>query len=117
VAHGGSFIDPKVVEVLVSSEGAEHGRPSLAALSEREREILAEMARGTSNPGIADALGLTKRAVEKHINGIFAKLELPPTPDVSRRVRAVLLYLVEGAPEHGADATAEAARSVQRSFS
>ena len=107
VAHGGSVIDPKVVEVLVGRERTDRGGPSLSVLSVREREILAEMARGTSNPGIADALGLTKRAVEKHINAIFAKLELPPTPDVSRRVRAVLLYLVDGAPDaSGAHPTA-----------
>jgi DNA-binding NarL/FixJ family response regulator len=96
VARGGSIIDPKVVEALVESKNADRAAPSLSALSARERQILAEMARGASNPGIADTLGLTKRAVEKHINAIFAKLDLPPTPDVSRRVRAVLLYLVEG---------------------
>jgi DNA-binding NarL/FixJ family response regulator len=100
VARGGSVIDPKVVEALVQNETPGRAPASLATLSGREREILAEMARGVSNPGIADALGLTKRAVEKHVNAIFAKLELPPTPDVSRRVRAVLLYLVD-APAGG----------------
>jgi DNA-binding NarL/FixJ family response regulator len=89
VAQGGSVIDPKVVEALVNSES----RPTLAALSPRELEILAHMAAGESNQGIAASLGLTKRAVEKHINGMFAKLELPMTPDVSRRVRAVLMFL------------------------
>ena len=59
----------------------------------REREILVEMARGASNAAIATALHLTKRAVEKHINAVFAKLDLPLSEDVSRRVRAVLLYL------------------------
>jgi len=99
VAHGGSVIDPKVVEALVSGEHSDRTRPLLAALSPREHEILAEMARGSSNQRIAEALGLTRRAVEKHINAIFSKLELPPTPDVSRRVRAVLLFLLEeGAP-------------------
>ena len=92
VARGGSVIDPKVVEALV------HGRPRqppspLDALTPREREILVEMARGASNAAIGAALGLTKRAVEKHINAMFAKLDLPLSEDVSRRVRAVLLFL------------------------
>ena len=92
VARGGSVIDPKVVEALV------HGRPRQArspldALTPREREILVEMARGASNAAIGAALGLTKRAVEKHINAVFAKLDLPLSEDVSRRVRAVLLFL------------------------
>ena len=92
VARGGSVIDPKVVEALV------HGRPRqppspLDALTPREREILVEMARGASNAAIATALHLTKRAVEKHINAVFAKLDLPLSEDVSRRVRAVLLFL------------------------
>ena len=94
VAHGGSVIDPKVVEALVHSDAEEHALPALASLSPREREILSEMARGASNHGIAETLGLPKRAVEKGINTIFAKLGLAPTPDVSRRVRAVLLYLM-----------------------
>ena len=92
VARGGSVIDPKVVEALV------HGRPRqppspLDALTPREREILVEMARGASNAAIGAALGLAKRAVEKHINAMFAKLDLPLSEDVSRRVRAVLLFL------------------------
>ena len=65
----------------------------LDVLTPREREILIEMARGASNAAIANTLNLTKRAVEKHINSVFAKLELPPSDDVSRRVRAVLLFL------------------------
>jgi DNA-binding NarL/FixJ family response regulator len=88
VAEGGSVIDPKVVEALV------HGRsPPLHALTPREHDVLVEMARGASNGAIATALGLTKRAVEKHINSVFAKLGLPLSDDVSRRVRAVLLFL------------------------
>jgi DNA-binding NarL/FixJ family response regulator len=92
VARGGSVIDPKVVEALV------HGRsPAVASpldgLTPREREILVEMARGASNAAIAETLGLTKRAVEKHINAVFAKLDLPLSRDISRRVRAVLLFL------------------------
>ena len=65
----------------------------LDVLTPREREILVEMARGASNAAIAQTLGLTKRAVEKHINSVFAKLDLPLSADVSRRVRAVLLFL------------------------
>jgi DNA-binding NarL/FixJ family response regulator len=94
VAAGGSVIDPKVVEALVHGEPGD-ARSLLATLSPREHEVLVEMARGASNAAIADELGLTKRAVEKHINSVFAKLELPVTPDLSRRVRAVLLFLAE----------------------
>jgi DNA-binding NarL/FixJ family response regulator len=102
VASGGSVIDPKVVESLVHGE-AGHARSLLTTLSPREHEVLVEMARGASNAAIAEQLGLTKRAVEKHINAVFAKLELPVTPDISRRVRAVLLFLSEEpAPTAGA---------------
>jgi DNA-binding NarL/FixJ family response regulator len=87
VSDGGSVIDPKVVEALV------HGRSPLDILTPREHDVLVEMARGASNAAIAKALGLTKRAVEKHINSVFAKLGLPLSDDVSRRVRAVLLFL------------------------
>ena len=68
-------------------------RSPLAVLTPREHEILVEMARGASNAAVAETLGLTKRAVEKHINSVFAKLDLPLSGDVSRRVRAVLLFL------------------------
>ena len=94
VARGGSVIDAKIVETLASSRAAGR-RSALPSLSPREREILVEMARGGSNAAIGEALGMTKRAVEKHINSIFAKLDMPPTADVSRRVRAVLIYLSE----------------------
>jgi DNA-binding NarL/FixJ family response regulator len=94
VARGGSVIDAKVVESLAAGRASAHAS-ALAALSPREHEILVEMARGGSNAAIGEALGMTKRAVEKHINSIFAKLAMPPTADVSRRVRAVLLYLSE----------------------
>jgi DNA-binding NarL/FixJ family response regulator len=92
VAQGGSVIDPKVVEALVHWRSRQAQSP-LDVLSPREREILIEMARGASNAAIAQTLGLTKRAVEKHINAVFAKLDLPLAADVSRRVRAVLLFL------------------------
>jgi DNA-binding NarL/FixJ family response regulator len=92
VARGGSVIDPKVVEALVHGRSRQVRSP-LDVLTPREREILVEMARGASNAAIAETLGLTKRAVEKHINSVFAKLDLPLSGDVSRRVRAVLLFL------------------------
>jgi DNA-binding NarL/FixJ family response regulator len=92
VASGGSVIDPKVVELLVATQDR-HAHSPLAPLSSRERDILVEMAGGASNAAIGASLGMTKRGVEKHINSIFAKLGLPPTQDVSRRVRAVLMFL------------------------
>jgi DNA-binding NarL/FixJ family response regulator len=92
VARGGSVIDPKVVEALVYGRSRPVASP-LDGLTPREREILVEMARGASNAAIAETLGLTKRAVEKHINAVFAKLDLPLSRDISRRVRAVLLFL------------------------
>ena len=101
VASGGSVIDPKVVESLVHGESG-HAHSLLATLSPREREVLVEMAHGASNAAIAEQLGLTKRAVEKHINAVFAKLELPVTPDISRRVSAVLLVLADERATAGA---------------
>jgi DNA-binding NarL/FixJ family response regulator len=92
VARGGSVIDPKVVEALIHERSRPVGSP-LDVLTPREREILVEMAHGASNAAIAETLGLTKRAVEKHINSVFAKLDLPLSGDVSRRVRAVLMFL------------------------
>jgi DNA-binding NarL/FixJ family response regulator len=92
VARGGSVIDPKVVHLLVEARERQ-AHSALMPLSPRERDILVEMAHGSSNAGIAESLGLTKRGVEKHINSIFAKLALPAAPDVSRRVRAVLMFL------------------------
>jgi DNA-binding NarL/FixJ family response regulator len=67
----------------------------LAQLTPREIETLAEIAQGKSNDAIAESLFLTKRAVEKHINSIFMKLNLADAPDVSRRVKAALLFLSE----------------------
>jgi DNA-binding NarL/FixJ family response regulator len=94
VHDGGSFIDPKIVEVLI--EGRAHiANSPLAQLTSREIETLAEIAQGKSNDAIADSLYITKRAVEKHINSIFMKLNLADAPDVSRRVKAALLFLAE----------------------
>jgi DNA-binding NarL/FixJ family response regulator len=92
VSDGGSAVDARVVETLL---GARQRRPDqrLSALTPRELEILGLLAEGLSNAGIADRLVLTKRAVEGHVGSIFAKLGLDETADVSRRVRAALLYL------------------------
>lgn len=94
VASGDSVIDPAVVDVLVSASGRARSSP-LAALTAREREVLGEIAQGKSNAGVAGALFLSERAVEKHINVLFAKLGLTMESDVNRRVKAVLLYLSE----------------------
>jgi len=92
VADGGSVIDPKVVEALVAARSRTKDSP-LDRLTPREGEVLAEMAQGRNNASVAAALGLSERAVEKHINAVFSKLDLSEEPDVHRRVKAVLLYL------------------------
>jgi len=92
VAAGGSVMDPKVVEPLVLARTRAERSP-LADLTPREREVLAQIAQGKSNAAIAEALVLTKRAVEKHINSIFMKLNLAYAEDVSKRVKATLLFL------------------------
>jgi DNA-binding NarL/FixJ family response regulator len=94
VADGGSMIDPKIVEILVNARARAKHSP-LNELTTREREVLSEIAQGKSNPAIADSLYLTKRAVEKHINGIFLKLGLANAQDVSKRVKAALMFLAE----------------------
>ena len=66
---------------------------TLAGLTQREREVLAEIAQGKSNSAIAESLFLTKRGVEKHINSIFLKLDLSEAEDVSKRVKAALTFL------------------------
>ena len=99
VAAGGSVIDPKVVDVLVT--GTARPAPSLAKLTPRERDVLAEIAQGKSNAGIAKSLVLSKRAVEKHIHSIFSKLGLSEAEDVSKRVKAALLLLAEEGTDVG----------------
>jgi DNA-binding NarL/FixJ family response regulator len=94
VASGGSLIDPVMVGLLVAAGERRH-EPLLAALTPREKQVLAEMAKGASNATIADTLVLSKRAVEKYVGGIFAKLGLPNEHEVSRRVCAVLVLLSE----------------------
>jgi DNA-binding NarL/FixJ family response regulator len=94
VARHGSVIDPKIVDMLIEARARRSHSP-LAELTPRELELLGEIAAGKSNGAIADTLVLTKRAVEKHVNSIFAKLGLPEDQDVSRRVKAALMYLAE----------------------
>ena len=94
VAHGGSVMDARVVEAMIAQRSGAADSP-LSELSPRELEILGEIAQGKSNARIAQDLVLTKRAVEKHINAIFLKLGLSYAEDVSRRVKAALIYLAE----------------------
>ena len=94
VARGGSVLDPKVVESLVAAKDRMAHSP-LASLTDREREVLSHMAQGENNAAIAKSLFLTERAVEKHINSLFHKLDLTEEPDVHRRVMAVLAFLRE----------------------
>jgi len=94
VASGGSVVDPKVVETLVRARTRQKD-PRITELTERERDVLSEMAQGCNNDAIANRLQMSVRMVEKHINSIFSKLELGEETDVHRRVRAVLIYLSE----------------------
>ncbi len=97
VYEGGSVVDPAVVEALIEAQQRKQSSP-LTALTDREREVLSLIAEGRSNAAIAESLVLTKRAVEKHVNSIFAKLGLTDAEDVSRRVKAALLFLADGSP-------------------
>jgi DNA-binding NarL/FixJ family response regulator len=92
VSDGGFAIDPTIVEDLVHSHYETRGS-RLHELTPRELETLSLVAEGKSNAAIAESLALTKRAVEKHVNAIFAKLDLGDPEHVSRRVKAALLYL------------------------
>jgi DNA-binding NarL/FixJ family response regulator len=94
VCNGGSMIDPKVVDALVDAR-LKRKESKLHRLSPRESEVMAELATGKSNAAIADALYLSERAVEKHINSIFMKLDLMPERSTNRRVIAVMMYLAE----------------------
>lgn len=94
VARGSSVIDPRVINAMVEAR-LNRADPMLDRLTERETEVLAEIAQGKSNAAVAEALYLSERAVEKHINSIFTKLDMPPERDSNRRVMAVLLYLAE----------------------
>jgi len=90
VAAGGSALDPAVVQRMV---GRRREGGALDQLTPREREVLALMAEGRSNLGIAEALGVTVAAVERHITSILGKLDLPEAPEDHRRVLAVLTHL------------------------
>ena len=90
IARGGSVVDPTLVAELVA---ARHRDDPLAELSAREREVLALMAEGRSNAGIARRLWVTEGTVEKHVRSILTKLTLPETEDDHRRVLAVLTFL------------------------
>jgi DNA-binding NarL/FixJ family response regulator len=92
VASGGSVVDPSVVDALLSTDDA--SKPSeLDELTERERQVLAEMAAGRSNASISERLYLSPKTVEKHVGGIFAKLGIAEEPSVNRRVVAVVAWL------------------------
>ena len=90
IATGGSVVDPALVQELLS---AQRRTDPLGVLSDREREVLALMAEGRSNAGIARRLWVTEGTVEKHVRSILAKLSLPETNDDHRRVLAVLTFL------------------------
>jgi DNA-binding NarL/FixJ family response regulator len=90
VARGGSVVDPALVQELVA---ARHRNDPLDVLSPREREVLALMAEGRSNTGIAHRLWVTEGTVEKHVSSILMKLRVPETEDDHRRVRAVITFL------------------------
>jgi DNA-binding NarL/FixJ family response regulator len=90
VGEGGSALDPEVVSQML---GRRRVKDPLAAVTAREREVLALMAEGRSNHAIAEALVISERAVEKHVTSIFAKLDLAPAPQDHRRVLAVLAFL------------------------
>jgi DNA-binding NarL/FixJ family response regulator len=90
VAAGGSVVDPALVQALVTERRRDD---PLAELTAREREVLALMAEGRSNNGIAHRLWITEGAVEKHVRSILAKLRLPATEDDHRRVLAVVTFL------------------------
>ena len=90
VGAGGSAIDPEVVAQLVVRR---RQRDLVGQLTERETDVLKLMAEGRSNAAIGDALSLSPKTVESHVRSIFMKLELEPTEEDHRRVRAVLTYL------------------------
>ena len=103
VASGQSYMDDEVVTRLFAARRAS----GLDRLTAREAEVLGEMAGGRSNGAIAERLGIGRRAVEKHINSIFSKLDLTDAIDSDRRVRSVLLWLADGAHGGGASTIAD----------
>jgi DNA-binding NarL/FixJ family response regulator len=97
VARGGSALDPKVVEGLMARKSTEERSP-LLGLTDREREVLEQMAAGRNNATIAKTLFMSDRAVEKHIGSVFQKLDLIEEGEVNRRVMAVLRFLEATGP-------------------
>lgn len=91
VAEGGSVLDPSVVSQLVQRR--RHAHDPLEELTEREREVLEQMAEGRTNRAIAERLVITEHTVEKHVRSIFGKLNLGESPDDHRRVLAVVTFL------------------------
>ena len=92
VARGGSVLDPKIVEALLARKSAE-STSVLSSLTDREYEVLQELAAGRSNAATAKALFMSERAVEKHVGSVFTKLGILHESDVNRRVKAVLAFL------------------------
>jgi DNA-binding NarL/FixJ family response regulator len=88
VARGGSVLDPEVVATMIRGRTG-----ALESLTPREREVLEGMAAGRSNRGIADAMFVSERAVERHVTSIFGKLDLPANQHAHRRVMAVLAHV------------------------
>ena len=89
VVDGGTVLDPEVVSAMIASRRS----TPMDRLTDREREVLGLMAEGRSNAAIAARMTVTEKAVAKHINNVFSKLDLPLAPDDHRRVLAVLSYL------------------------
>jgi DNA-binding NarL/FixJ family response regulator len=106
IAGGGSYVDAQVVETLLSAARARRNA-TFANLTSREREILALMAEGRSNGAIARRLVVSNRAVERHVSAIFTKMEIEDSPELSRRVMAVLAYLYDGRADGRAAALPE----------
>ncbi len=113
VAAGGSSIDPEVVDGLMAARL--RGQTPLSRLTARESEVLGLVATGASNGRIAAQLHVTPRAVEKHINAIFAKLDMPVGEQTHRRVAAVLMYLSTSGDRTGGDRTSGGRTSGGRS--
>jgi DNA-binding NarL/FixJ family response regulator len=93
VSRGGSVLDPRIVEALMARKSADSTTSVLSGLTERELEVLRELARGRSNAATAKALFMSERAVEKHVGSVFTKLGILHESDVNRRVMAVLAFL------------------------
>ena len=92
VSRGGSALDPKVVEGLMARRSADASSP-LRGLTDKEREVLEQMATGRTNATIARTLFMSERSVEKHISSVFLKLGLVDEGETNRRVSAVLTYI------------------------